>query len=143
MIHVKKSPFTTNWEVETYSYYTTAIWQMLQKIEPILTGLSDIFFKKKLNVDKLRQEKVSLWENIKEFNVQKDFLGKILKSQSIELRIWVVILKKQMRGRINNRTFYMIEKILLSWYLHSLKPFISQREIDINFYPVIIDTESD
>ncbi|PZM86579.1 hypothetical protein DLH72_00725 [Candidatus Gracilibacteria bacterium] len=143
LIHLKKSPFTTNGRTETYSYYTTAIGQMLQKIEPILSDSSKTFFTQTLSVDKIKEESMPLWGNIKEFNVQNDFLRKISNSQSIELRIGIVILKEQMNGDINNRTFYMIEKILLSGYLHSLKPFISQREIDINFYPVIIDTESD
>jgi hypothetical protein len=32
----------------------------------------------------------------------------------------------------------MIENILINWFMHTIKPFLGNKEISIVFYPIII-----
>ncbi len=140
LLHIKTSPFLTNWRQETYSYYTTAIWQMLQKIEPILSWNIKDFFPIDTDVKNIKEKITEYnWEtsNIYNFKSKQGFLTKIKNSKSIELRIWVAILESQLDWEINNKTFYMINNILLSWFHHTIKPFLD-KEISIIFYPIVI-----
>ena len=145
LLHIKTSPFIVNWKIESYSYYTTAIWQILQKIEPILEGSSKNFFSVKVNLTDIKDEiyRFTEWLKLKEeidiFKVKENFLTKIKNSTRIELRIWIAILKSQFDWKINNKVFYMVNDILLKWFEHTIKPFLGKKEVDIIFYPIIIN----
>ncbi len=159
LIHMKTWPFVVNWKKDSYSYYTTAIWQMLQKIEPILNNSVEDFFSKDVKINDIKNKicnyikpskkkdkckdidlniELSLIEDLSSFNVKVDFLKKIEKSKAIELRVWIAILKKQLEWDINNKVFFMVENILLKWFEHTIKPFLT-KEVEIVFYPIVID----
>jgi hypothetical protein len=124
---------------------------MLQKIEPILMWNAKKFFDDDNTIDKIKEsikekldikkenfnETLSINEDFKLFDVNKDFLKKIEDSKKIKLKIWVAILEKQLEWDINNNVFFMVENLLLNWFEHTIKPFLN-KEIDIIFYPIVI-----
>ena len=154
LLHIKKDPFMTETpHKDGYWYYTTAIWQMLQKIEPILKSTDDIqdlinkFFGKKSKIkDFINDIKEDLIEkdlikNILELNIEKEFIEKIKSSKKIELRVWLVICESQLWDdwNINNTTFCMINNLLINSFKYNIKPLIQGKEIDIVFCPIILD----
>ena len=144
LLHIKTAPFLKDGRDGSYSYYSTAIGQMLQKVEPILNFKEEEiekFFNTDTKIDeeiwkKLKQNEESKIE-IKKFNTS-DMINNLKESDSIDLLVWVAILWSQLKSFINNGTFYMIENILIKGFENTIKPFL-KKQVTLSFYPIVIE----
>lgn len=164
LLHIKTAPFLTeNPQTDWYWYYTTAIGQMLQKIEPILWGKIKPFFSKNRSIPVWKEGKLETNNNEKweEWMEKDDFLEQIGENleedkgflelmdsseegwykdiKKIDLRVGFAFVKEQLSNPINNSTFFMINDILLKWFEYNVKPFLD-KEISISFYPIVIQS---
>ena len=145
LLHIKTAPFLRDGRDGSYSYYSTAIGQMLQKVEPIL-NFKEEEIKKFFNTDtKIKEEifkKIKQNEESKieiENFVTSQMINNLKESDSIDLLVWVAILWSQLKSFINNGTFYMIENILIKGFENTIKPFL-KKQVTLSFYPIVIQS---
>lgn len=145
LLHIKTAPFLKDGRDGSYSYYSTAIGQMLQKVEPIL-NFKEEEINKFFNTDTEIEEKIS--EKIKQNEESKveikkfdtsDMINNLKESDSIDLLVWVPILWSQLKSFINNGTFYMIENILIKGFENTIKPFL-KKQVTLSFCPIVIQS---
>lgn len=138
LLHIKTAPFLKDGRDGSYSYYSTAVGQMLQKVEPIL-NFKEEEINKFFNTDTKIEEEIceTIKQNIEKFKTSA-MINNLKESDSIDLLVWVAILWSQLESFINNGTFYMIENILIKGFENTIKPFL-KKQVTLSFYPIVIE----